>query len=286
MNNISRNVVAISGATGYAGCRLATAYARDGFDLVLIGRSIEKLEILSNQLEQDFKIIAKVCLVTDVHEISERLDADLAGINNRIFCFINAIGTQNPVGSFLNNQSESWISSIEINLTFPAILSKYFAGVFLQNGSGSIILFSGGGASQGRENFSAYASAKTGLVRFVETFSHELRSSNIRINAIAPGVMPSRMMEEILDLRESAGENETKKAQSSLSNSKSEDSRFIDLCKFLTSDASTEITGKFISAEWDNWREWPKHLEELESSDLYTLRRITSRDRGLSWGDL
>ena len=55
---------------------------------------------------------------------------------------------------------------------------------------------------------------------------------------------------------------------------------------FLAGDASSGITGKLISAEWDNWAEWPNHLEDLKSSDLYTLRRITGRDRGQNWGDL
>jgi 3-oxoacyl-[acyl-carrier protein] reductase len=41
-----------------------------------------------------------------------------------------------------------------------------------------------------------------------------------------------------------------------------------------------------ISAEWDNWEEWPNNLDQLKNSDLYTLRRITGRDRGQQWGDL
>jgi hypothetical protein len=57
------------------------------------------------------------------------------------------------------------------------------------------------------------------------------------------------------------------------------------LAVFLGSDASDGITGKLISAVWDDWEEWPLHLEELSASDAYTLRRIAGRDRGLPWGD-
>ena len=60
----------------------------------------------------------------------------------------------------------------------------------------------------------------------------------------------------------------------------------IDLIHFLASEASIGITGKLISAEWDNWTKWPSHLSEIKTSDLYTLRRITGRDRGQTWGDL
>jgi 3-oxoacyl-[acyl-carrier protein] reductase len=57
------------------------------------------------------------------------------------------------------------------------------------------------------------------------------------------------------------------------------------LALFLASAASDGITGKLISAIWDGWEHWPGHLDELNSSDVYTLRRIAGRDRGFSWGD-
>ena len=58
-----------------------------------------------------------------------------------------------------------------------------------------------------------------------------------------------------------------------------------DLAVFLGSDESNGITGKLISAMWDNWQEWPKHLDELNKSDVYNLRRIIGRDRAMDWGD-
>jgi 3-oxoacyl-[acyl-carrier protein] reductase len=61
--------------------------------------------------------------------------------------------------------------------------------------------------------------------------------------------------------------------------------RVANLALFLASDAAEGITGKLISAVWDNWDNWPQNLEELSTSDVYTLRRITGRDRGMSWGD-
>ena len=61
--------------------------------------------------------------------------------------------------------------------------------------------------------------------------------------------------------------------------------RVAALALFLASDASKGITGKLISAIWDDWEHWPEHLDELSSSDIYTLRRIAGRDRNMTWGD-
>jgi 3-oxoacyl-[acyl-carrier protein] reductase len=61
--------------------------------------------------------------------------------------------------------------------------------------------------------------------------------------------------------------------------------RGADLALFLASSASDGITAKLISAVWDNWEQWPEHLDDLNSSDAYTLRRIAGRDRSMEWGD-
>jgi hypothetical protein len=58
-----------------------------------------------------------------------------------------------------------------------------------------------------------------------------------------------------------------------------------ELCVCLASAACDGITGKLISAVWDPWSELPQHRAELDSTDVYTLRRIVPRDRGQSWGD-
>ena len=148
------------------------------------------------------------------------LNRELTPISTQIDFFINAIGNQNPIGPMLNCSNSSWRMSIENNLIVPALLAKLFAGIFKTNGLGSIVLTSGGGATNARENFSAYASAKSGLVRFVETFALELSGTGVRINAISPGVMPSAMMKEVVENSDAAGDSETSKAEASLAESK------------------------------------------------------------------
>ena len=150
---------------------------------------------------------------------------------------------------------------------------------------GSIINLSGGGSAGLRPNLSAYACSKTALVRFTETVAAELKDSNINMNAIAPGPMPTAMMRELIEVSENIiGKEEKLLAKKTLDSDF--DVRDIgDLCLFLSQPSSRKISGKLISVKWDNWRNWENHIEELEKSDLYTLRRITAKDKGLKWGD-
>ena len=56
-----------------------------------------------------------------------------------------------------------------------------------------------------------------------------------------------------------------------------------ELAVFLASAASDGITGRLISALWDRWDEFPKWREQMAKTDVYTLRRIVAKDRGLDW---
>ena len=122
-------------------------------------------------------------------------------------------------------------------------------------------------------------------MRFSETLADELKAHNIRVNCIAPGAMKTNMLEEVLVSSGQAGERELEIAKKVFSEGGTSMDRVADLALFLADDASKGITGKLISAVWDNWEEWPMHLNDLGGSDAFTLRRIVGRDRGFNWGD-
>jgi hypothetical protein len=62
-------------------------------------------------------------------------------------------------------------------------------------------------------------------------------------------------------------------------------SKGAELAVFLAANESDGITGKLISALWDDWENFPSHKPQLDQSDVYTLRRIVAKDRGFAWGD-
>jgi NAD(P)-dependent dehydrogenase (short-subunit alcohol dehydrogenase family) len=152
-------------------------------------------------------------------------------------------------------------------------------------GGASIINLSGGGATGPRANFSAYATAKAGLVRFSETIAEELKGCGIRVNCIAPGAMKTAMLQEVMLRGNAAGSREATLASEVFAKGGASMDRVADLALFLASGVSKGLSGKLISAVWDNWEQWSHHRDELSQSDVYTLRRIAGRDRGFEWGD-
>jgi 3-oxoacyl-[acyl-carrier protein] reductase len=114
-------------------------------------------------------------------------------------------------------------------------------------------------------------------VRLTETAARELAGTGVTVNAVAPGAMNTRMAAEVLaagperaggEYRDVAGRAGTPPEKAAA------------LITWLASAASDGISGRLISAVWDDWASLPGKTDELAAGDVYTLRRITPEDRG------
>jgi NAD(P)-dependent dehydrogenase (short-subunit alcohol dehydrogenase family) len=150
-----------------------------------------------------------------------------------------------------------------------------------KKGSGKIINLSGGGATNPLPRLSAYAASKAAVVRLTETLAEELREHSIMVNAIAPGALNTRLLDEVLEAGpELVGSEFYEKALKQRETGGAPIEKGVALCVYLASSASDGITGKLISALWDPWENLGELRSELEKSDIYTLRRIVPEDRG------
>lgn len=279
----SKNVL-ITGANGFLGQRLSMMYLESGFSLILMARKFDDdfTKSLQNKCNKS-QIIDFICCElfndNDLNEAIMMIKKKYQSLN----VLVNNAAIQNPISDIENLDIDDWKMNIELNLNVPVLLCNAMIPLLKKNSFSSIINISGGGATGPRPEFSAYAASKTALVRFTEIIALELEKYNIHVNAIAPGVMPSQMMQDIIK-NEKVNDMEKKTANNSIIGS-FEINGILDLFKFLSSDVSKGISGRLISAKWDNWKQWPSNLNELIDKDLYTLRRIIARDKGLDWGD-
>jgi NAD(P)-dependent dehydrogenase (short-subunit alcohol dehydrogenase family) len=199
---------------------------------------------------------------------------------------VNNAGIYGPKGEIEAVDWAEWIKTIEINLFGSILMCRAILPHFKAQGYGKVIQLSGGGATNPLPRISAYAVSKAAIVRFTETLAEEVRGTGIDVNAIAPGALNTRMLDEILEAGpEKVGKTFYERSLRQKESGGAPLGRGSDLAVFLASVTSDGITGKLISAFWDDWEHWPEHVDELNSSDVYTLRRITGRDRGFSWGD-
>ena len=149
----------------------------------------------------------------------------------------------------------------------------------IKNKKGSVISLAGGGSVGPRENFSAYSSSKTALVRFSENLSKEYIKYNINFNCISPGVMKSKLTNEILNSNiKILSSSELIKMKVSNKEHLFTLNKVSDMIFFLISKKGKKITGKILSSKWDDIEYISTNIKKINSSDIFTLRRILKLD--------
>jgi NAD(P)-dependent dehydrogenase (short-subunit alcohol dehydrogenase family) len=280
----------ITGATQGLGLEIARAYLDQGASGVCVcGRDAGALERALGELRERAapgqQVLGEVADVSHAEDVSRLVDFALSGLGEITVLVCNA-GIYGPKGALDRIKWSEWTRAVEINLFGSVLPARELVPHFTQRRYGKVIQLSGGGATAPLPRLSAYAASKAAVVRFAETLAEELREYRVDVNALAPGALNTRMLEEILQVSpELIGDVVYRRALEQQRSGGIPLQQGAKLAVFLGSAASDGITGKLLSAVWDPWPELAEHRVELES-DLYTLRRIVPGDRGLDWGEL
>lgn len=282
-----RNAI-ITGATRGFGYEIAKKFVKEGASIVICGRDKNYVKKAINSLEKistsNQTILGLPIDVSKENEVIQLIDFAIDKFGH-VDIVVNNAGVYGPKGLIENIDSEEWISAININLLSVFFMCKWILPHMKKRNAGKIINLSGGGATAPLPRISAYAASKAAVVRLTETLAEECKDYLIDINAIAPGALNTRLLEEVIEAGpEVVGENFYEKSI----NQKNDGGTPLDLgaslCIYLASSKSNGITGKLISAVWDPWENLANYYEELKNSDIYTLRRIIEKDRGKNWG--
>ena len=270
---VDNHNILLTGASRGIGRALALTMARPGSRLALMARTEEALVQVSQEIKEMGSWAVPITVdITQPKMLDLAIDQALSALDH-VDVLINNAGIQAPIGPFLDNDPLEWEHIFRVHLFGPARLIRAVLPGMRARGHGKIINFSGGGAAGPRPNFSAYATSKAALVRLTETLAQEFAPYNIQINAVAPGAVNTRMLDEVLAAGEKAGE-EYHQALKRARNGGTPVQLICDLVKFLASPASGSLTGKLIAAPHDPWRQWADKGEELNATPFYTVRRL------------
>jgi len=267
----------ITGGSGGIGRGVASHFVANGAQVCILGRDPERLSSALKELNvnHENRVIGIRCDVGDrmaVTRVVKLAVKKLGGLD----ILVNCAGIQEPIGEFIDNDLDAWEHNLRVNLLGAVYCCKAVIPIFLDHGGGTIINFSGGGATASRANFSAYATSKAAIVRFTEVLAEELLGKRIRVNAIAPGAINTAMLSEILAAGPRAGQKELKEARKRAEEGGASVDLAAELVVFLASRRSDGLNGKLISAPWDPWQSWDKAaIRQIMSGSKYSLRRIS-----------
>jgi NAD(P)-dependent dehydrogenase (short-subunit alcohol dehydrogenase family) len=279
----------ITGASQGLGLAIAQAYVTAGASVLLCGRDGEMLEQAS--VEVTSRAARSQTVVVQVADVARPADVerlvDMAfRIFPRIHILVNNAGVYGPMGPIEEVDWDAWVKAIEINLFGSVLLCRGVLPHFKAHGYGKIVQLSGGGATNPLPWISAYAASKAAIIRFAETLAEEIREYHIDVNSIAPGGLNTRLLDQVLAVgSQKVGKAFYNRALNQKEQGGTPLEKGAELAVFLGSAASDGITGKLVSAVWDPWENLPDYREHLHQTDVYTLRRIVPKDRGLNWGE-
>ncbi len=288
MNNYHNNqTIIITGANSGLGLRISLFFIQKNYELVLCSRKLTNIKkILKKHKDINYKKIhfveSDISKKKDINKIKNIIKKKL---NNNVDVLINNASIIGPIGAFSDNKINDWIKTINTNLIGSAMMTLLVIPFFKKKKRGKIIQIAGGGASGPFPNFSSYASSKAGIVRFMETISKELEKYNIDVNCVAPGILNTNMQKKVIKAgSKRIGADYYKKISKNI-NKNNDFNKPINLIEFLISDKSNGITGKLISAVWDNWQIFSKNKKKLKKTDVFTLRRIIGKNRNFRNAD-
>ena len=277
----------ITGGSQGLGREIAEHYVREGANVVLCARDEKTLLATRDELRQlagpERKIAARACDVSSERQVNELAAFALNELGS-LQILVNNAGIYGPMGPTESVPLAEWIHAIEVNLYGVLLPCRALIPHFKQAGRGKIVILSGGGATNPLPNISSYAASKAAVVRLMETLAEELRSFHVDVNAIAPGALATRLVDEVLAAGpEKVGAAFFEKNQKWKANGATPLHLGAGLAVYLGSAESDGITGKLLSAQWDPWSQLHTHREELANSDIYCLRRIVPEDRQKKW---
>jgi len=280
--------VLVTGASQGFGLAVAERCLAEGADVAICARSREQVDAAAAALRAKApgrRVVATTADVADAKQV-DALFAQVTRELGELDGLVNNAGVYGPKGTIEEVDWAEWAKAIEINLNGTVLPCRAVLPGFRERGTGKIVNLSGGGATAPLPRLSAYAASKAAVVRFTETLAEELKGTKIDVNAVAPGALNTRLLDEVL----AAGPEKVGKAFYDRSLKQKADGgapldRGAALVAFLLSNESDGVTGRLLSAVWDPWADLPARREELAASDVYTLRRIVPKDRGKDWGE-
>ena len=201
MFDLKDRVAVITGASSGLGKQIAFAFAKQGANLVLLARRMDKLNEVMNEIISKYNVNVKIikCDVTDNENISFAA-SQVYNEYGRVDILVNCAGASKDNG-VLDMTDEEWQFTIDTDLTSVFKVTREFANIMKENNYGRIINISSMYGLVGNTEIPtiAYHSSKGGVINFTRAAAAELAKYNITVNCVCPGYFYTELTTDVLE---------------------------------------------------------------------------------------
>jgi 3-oxoacyl-[acyl-carrier protein] reductase len=193
-------VAIVTGAGRGLGRASSLEMAKEGASLVILSRTPSELRETAKTIRASgadvISVKADVSTPRDIERVVDRAIKNFGKID----ILMNNAAIIGPVSPLFMIDQEEWDEVMDINLRGPYLLAKAVIPYMIKQSSGKIINVTSGLGEIVMPPFAAYSVTKAGLIHLTKIMAEELEYHNIQVNGLDPGVMDTKMQEEIRNL--------------------------------------------------------------------------------------
>ncbi|HEX9980990.1 MAG TPA: SDR family oxidoreductase [Flavobacterium sp.] len=177
----------ITGATEGIGYELAHCFAKDGYNLILVARSQEDLERVSQEFTRRYNVKA-YGIAADLMERDApfKLYDEITSEGIQIDVLVNNAG-QGVWGAFTGTDLNDELNIIQLNVVSTVVLTKLFLKEMVARNSGKILQLGSTSSKAPTPYLSVYAATKAFIYNFTQGLINELKDSKVTMTALLPG---------------------------------------------------------------------------------------------------
>jgi 2-deoxy-D-gluconate 3-dehydrogenase len=192
-------IALITGSTRGIGKAFAVGFAKEGANVIINGRNLEKAKAVTKEIEeigvQSIPIVADISRSQDVNRMVEEATQQFG----RIDLLVNNAGVNPFILEAEKIKEEGWDQVIDVNLKGVFLCCQAVGKKMIQQGGGRIINISSAAGILGEQGLLPYCVSKAGVMTLTRVLAYEWSKYKVTVNAIAPGFVAGGMNAPILN---------------------------------------------------------------------------------------
>ncbi len=248
MGRLKDKVAVVTGAASGIGRASAKLFAAEGAAVVAVDRAEGVNETVKAIKDAGGKALALVADASKEEDVARYVDTAVREFGKLDICYANAGVSGGGQRPFFELDANDWRAILDVNLIGVFLAIKHSARVMVPNRHGAIVCTASVAGIRSGAGGGPYSASKAGVINLVTTAANYLTGTNVRINAICPGIIETGMTKPIFDYAKQRG-TEDKIGQLNPLKRYGHPEEIANTALFLASDEASYVNGQHIAVD-------------------------------------